>query len=88
VLRRRSRPNWSWRRATKDLVHAHVQEAIAGGAELVTRGKYDNLIYHPTIVTDVKPDMRIFTDQTFGSVALIVVVSDAEEALPVANNSK
>ena len=71
-----------------DLVHAHVQEAIASGAELVTGGKYDNLIYHPTIVTDVKPDMRLFTDQTFGPVAPIVVVNDAEEALAVANNSK
>ena len=71
-----------------DLVHAHVQEAVAGGAELVTGGKYDKLIYHPTIVTDVKPEMRIFTDQTFGPVAPIVVVDDAEEALAVANNSK
>ena len=71
-----------------DLVHAHVQEAVAGGAELVTGGKYDNLIYHPTIVTDVTPDMRLFTDQTFGPVAPIIVVNDAEEALAVANNSK
>ena len=86
MLRSRSLPNW--RRTTIDLVHAHVQEAVADGAELVTGGKYDNLIYHPTILTDVKPDMRIFTDQTFGPVAPIVVVSDAEEALSVANNSK
>ena len=71
-----------------DLVHAHVQEAVAAGAELVTGGQYDNLIYHPTIVTDVKPTMRLFTDQTFGPVAPIVVVNDAEEALAVANNSK
>ena len=71
-----------------DLVHAHVQEAVAGGAELVTGGQYDNLIYHPTIVTDVTPDMRLFTDQTFGPVAPIIVVNDAEEALAVANNSK
>lgn len=71
-----------------DLVHAHVQEAVAGGAELVTGGKYDNLVYHPTIVTDVTPDMRLFTDQTFGPVAPIIVVNDAEEALAVANNSK
>lgn len=71
-----------------DLVHAHVQEAVARGAELVTGGKYDKLIYHPTIVTDVTPDMRLFTDQTFGPVAPIVVVNDAEEALAVANNSK
>ena len=70
-----------------DKVHAHVQEAVAAGAELVTGGKYDNLIYHPTIVTDVRPDMRLFSEQTFGPVAPIVVVNDAEEALAVANNS-
>jgi len=75
-------------RRAVELVHAHVQEAIAGGAELVTGGQYDNLIYHPTIVTDVTPDMRLFTDQTFGPVAPIIVVNDAEEALAVANNSK
>lgn len=69
-------------------VHAHVQEAISGGAELVAGGTYDRLVYHPTVLTDVKYDMRIFTDQTFGPVAPIVVVDDAEEALRVANNSK
>ena len=71
-----------------DLVHAHVQEAVADGAELVTGGTYDHLLYQPTIVKDVKPTMRLFTDQTFGPVAPIVVVNDAEEALAVANNSK
>ena len=73
---------------TVDLVHAHVEEAVAGGAELVCGGQYDNLVYHPTIVTDVKPNMRIFTDQAFGPVASIIVVNDAEEALAVANNSQ
>ena len=69
-------------------VHAHVEEAIAGGATLVTGGRHDNLVYHPTIVTDVKPDMRLFREQTFGPVAPIVVVDDAEEALAVANDSE
>src|SRR6266516_6436512 len=40
------------------------------------------------IIADVKPTMRIFSDQTFGPVVPIVVVNDAEEALAVANNSK
>ena len=68
-------------------VHAHVQEAVAGGAALVAGGKYDNLVYHPTVVSHVKPEMRVFTEQTFGPVAPIVVVDDREEALAVANNS-
>ncbi len=75
-------------RRAVDKVHAHVEEAVAGGADLVTGGKYDDLVYHPTIVTGVQPDMRLFREQTFGPVAPIVVVSDQEEALAVANDSE
>lgn len=74
--------------AALNKVDSHVKEAVKGGAELVFGGKHDGLVYHPTIVTDVKYDMRIFTDQTFGPVAPIMIVDDAEEALQVANNSK
>jgi acyl-CoA reductase-like NAD-dependent aldehyde dehydrogenase len=74
--------------AALDKVDGHVKEAVNGGAELVAGGTHDGLVYHPTIVTDVKYDMRLFTDQTFGPVAPIVIVDDAEEALQVANNSK
>ena len=69
-------------------VHAHVEEAVADGANLVTGGKHDDLVYHPTVLTDVKPDMRLFREQTFGPVAPIVVVNDREEALAVANDSE
>ncbi|HWL50397.1 MAG TPA: aldehyde dehydrogenase family protein, partial [Acidimicrobiia bacterium] len=69
-------------------VHSQVEEAVAGGANVVTGGQYDDLVYHPTVVTNVKPDMRLFREQTFGPVAPIVVVSDAEEALAVANDSE
>ncbi len=69
-------------------VHTHVQEAISGGARIVMGGTYDKLLYQPTILTNVTDTMKIFTDQTFGPVAPIIVVEDAEEALKVANNSK
>jgi acyl-CoA reductase-like NAD-dependent aldehyde dehydrogenase len=70
-----------------DTINSHVQQAVATGAELVTGGKYDNLVYHPTIVADVTQDMRIYTDQSFGPIASVTVVDDSEEALAVANNS-
>ncbi len=74
--------------AALNRVHGHVQGAIHGGAELVTGGTYKGLVYDPTIVTNVQFDMPIYIDQTFGPVAPIIVVEDAEEALRVANNSK
>jgi len=69
-------------------VHSHVQEAVSRGAGLVTGGTHDGLVYHPTVLTKVTQDMRVFTDQTFGPVAPVLVVNDAEEALRVANNSR
>lgn len=70
-----------------DKVHAQVEEAVAAGARLLTGGTHDNLVYHPTVVADVDPEMRLFREQTFGPVAPIVVVNDRDEALAVANNS-
>ena len=74
--------------AAVNKVHSHVQEAITGGAELVTGGTYDHLLYQPTVLTGVTDKMKVFTDQTFGPVAPIVIVDSAEEAMMVANNSK
>ncbi|MBI2992722.1 MAG: aldehyde dehydrogenase family protein [Gammaproteobacteria bacterium] len=74
--------------AAVNKVHSHVEEAVGGGAKVLTGGTYERLVYLPTVLTDVKREMKIFTDQTFGPVAPIVVVEDAEEALRVANDSK
>lgn len=74
--------------AAVNKVHAHVQEAISAGARVITGGKYERLVYEPTILTDVRDTMKVFSDQTFGPIAPIMAVADAEEALSVANNSK
>jgi acyl-CoA reductase-like NAD-dependent aldehyde dehydrogenase len=74
--------------AALNKVHSHVQEAVSAGARIVTGGNFERLVYQPTVLTDVTDKMKVFTDQTFGPVAPIVVVEDDEEALQVANNSK
>lgn len=75
-------------KAALNKVHSHVQEAIQSGAKLIIGGKYEGLNYYPTILTNINYKMRIFTEQTFGPVAPVIIVQDAEEALIVANNSK
>ena len=42
-----------------------VDEAVSGGAELLTGGERNGQIYAPTLVADVKPEMKISYDEIF-----------------------
>ena len=53
-----------------------------GGSKLDQKGYY----YQPTILTNVKADMRIVTEETFGPVAPITIVDDENEAIRLAND--
>ncbi len=54
-----------------------------GGERLRRRGFF----YAPTILTDVKPEMRVMKEETFGPVAPVMVVADDDEAVKYANMS-
>ncbi len=71
-----------------DKIRTQVEEAIAGGAKLLCGGKYEGLCYYPTVLTNVTEDMKVFSEETFGPVAPVIVVEDAEEAVRVANSSR
>jgi succinate-semialdehyde dehydrogenase / glutarate-semialdehyde dehydrogenase len=72
-------------------VHSHVEDAVAGGATLLTGGKprpdVGPLFYEPTILTDVEEGMLICRDETFGPVVSIYGSSHPDEALAMANDS-
>jgi aldehyde dehydrogenase (NAD+) len=69
-------------------IHAQVTGAVESGAELLTGGNYEGLFYEPTVLVGVRPDMKIFREETFGPVAAVVVVADLDEAIAVANDSE
>jgi acyl-CoA reductase-like NAD-dependent aldehyde dehydrogenase len=71
-----------------DKLHKQVEEAIRNGARLVCGGKYDGRCYYPTVLTNVTPDMNIAREETFGPVAPIIIVQDADEAVRVANDTR
>ena len=71
-----------------DKLHKQVEEAIKNGARLVCGGKYDGRCYYPTVLTNVTPDMNIAREETFGPVAPIIIVEDADEAVRVANDTR
>ena len=65
-----------------------VEEATQGGARLVTGGQRDGSIFAPTIIADVKPDMRISCDELFGPVVAVTPIENIDEAISLANDSK
>ena len=59
-------------------------EILLGGSEIDGKGYF----YQPTILTNIKPNMRIATEETFGPVAPITIVENESEAIKLANNSE
>jgi succinate-semialdehyde dehydrogenase/glutarate-semialdehyde dehydrogenase len=71
---------------------AQVQDAVAKGARIVYGGKrrpdLGPLFFEPTILANVNHDMAVMREETFGPLIPIMRVSDAEEAIRLANDSE
>ena len=59
-------------------------EILLGGSEMDGKGFF----YKPTILRNVKPNMRIAQEETFGPVAPITIVENESEAVKLANESE
>lgn len=77
-----------------DKVQAHISDAVKYGAKILYGGKRadeksfkDGFFFLPTVITEVNHKMKIMTEETFGPVAPIMVFSDLEEAIILANDS-
>ena len=68
-------------------VEAWVKEAVAGGARLVVGGQRRGTIVEPTVVADVKPEMRISCDELFGPAVALTPCDSIDEAIALANDS-
>jgi succinate-semialdehyde dehydrogenase/glutarate-semialdehyde dehydrogenase len=74
----------------RDELHDQVTRSIAGGGRLITGGEPiegAGAFYAPTVIASITPDNAIFREETFGPVAAIVTVPDADTAVTYANDS-
>ena len=72
-------------------VEAHLADAIAKGARVVTGGKPDSRggrFFQPTVLADVSADMICMREETFGPVAPIVKFTDEADVIKLANNTE
>ena len=62
-------------------IEGWVSEATEGGAEVLTGGRREGSVYWPTVLANVKPDMKVVKEETFAPVASLIPFDDFEEAL-------
>jgi betaine-aldehyde dehydrogenase len=77
----------------REKVERKVAESVAGGARLVAGGKrperfLKGFFYEPTALVNVKPEMSLMREETFGPVAPLVRCRDIDEAIAMADASE
>ncbi len=72
-------------------VEEHIADALAKGAAIASGGKRHALggsFFEPTVLTDVKPDMMVAREETFGPVAPLFRFKSEQEAIRMANDTE
>ena len=69
-------------------VSAWVDEAVQGGAEVLTGGKREDPFYAPTVLAKTKRDMKVRQEEIFGPVVTIETYSDYEDAIARVNETR
>lgn len=73
-------------------VTGHLNAAVRGGAKVVCGGRVTGPkgaggFFEPTVLDQVRPDMRIAQEEVFGPILAILPVSGEAEAVRLANDS-
>lgn len=66
---------------------AWIDEAVAQGAKVVTGAQFTNRTMSPTVMVDVKADMKIMCLETFAPIVSIVPYKTLDEAIRYVNTS-
>lgn len=74
----------------RDLVLAQLADARDKGATFLVAGEARGPGFYltPSVVTDLRPDMTIARDETFGPVVAVQVAQDVEHAVDLANDTR
>jgi succinate-semialdehyde dehydrogenase/glutarate-semialdehyde dehydrogenase len=75
----------------RDELHDQVVRSVQAGAKIALGGEVPaqpGAFYPPTVLTDVRPGIAAFDEETFGPVAAVIRVKDEAEAIAMANNSR
>jgi len=64
-----------------------VNEAVKDGAKVLIGGRRDGTFYYPTVLENVKPEMKVMALEVFAPVVSLVPFEDFSEAVKLVDNS-
>ena len=65
-----------------------VNDAASKGAEILSGGEADGPCFPPTVVKGVTPDMRLYSEESFGPVLAVMAADGPEQAVKMANDTE
>ncbi len=71
-----------------DRIDEWVKEAVSEGATVLTGGEGDPPFYQPTLIADVRPEMKVCREEIFGPVVTISPYQTFDEAIAAVNDSR
>lgn len=75
------------READAKRVEEWVREAVEGGARLVIGGERRGAVFSPTVLADVKPEMKVSRLELFGPAVAVTPAETVDEAIALANDT-
>jgi acyl-CoA reductase-like NAD-dependent aldehyde dehydrogenase len=69
-------------------VRSLIDDALAKGARLVAGGEVSGTVMGATVLDGVTPAMRIYAEESFGPVAVVLRARDLDEAVRIANDTE
>ena len=75
-------------RSALERVEAWVNEGVSQGATVLCGGARKDPFFEPTVLADVREDMKVCREEIFGPVTVVVRYQTFEEALQIVNDSR
>ena len=76
------------RESDANRVSEWISEAVSGGARIMAGGDHEGTLHSPTVVADVKSDMRVSREELFGPAVAVSAFTDINDAISMANDSR
>ena len=73
--------------AAATLFELRVNQAVADGARLLVGNNRDGAQYSPTVIDNVRPEMTVVREETFGPVSPIIRFANIDEAIQISNGT-